>query len=240
MSKLILPRVFKDTSKDGKYKHLIGKPKLSYSQITSWKDAKYHYDYIKQYFVGITMDSGIFAQAGTDFGTMVEWIGNGRVGKKPQAIILTQSNVEEVAEKVEYKPNSIYEDLIVVDCGDFVIEGYADRCTYYEDTKEIEILDYKTGNMSKPDKYKSNDYMQTRLYAYQKENDGYNVKSCGVELFDRKGNGSEKYPIRLTGELMKIDTPYNRDEVEEWLKNDISKIASEISDCYKTYLKIFK
>lgn len=240
MGKLILPRVFKDKSPDGKYKKFDGLPKLSYSQYNSWKDAQYHPDYIKQYFVGIELPSGIFAQAGTDFGTLVEWIGNGRVGEKPVSLILPQSNVDEVAEKVDYPENSIYEDLVVVDCGDFVIEGFADRITYFQDLMKVKVLDFKTGNTKKPEKYTSKEYRQTGLYAYQKENEGYEIDSCGVQMYNRKGNGSEKHPIMLTGEMLEIDTPYNRKEIETWLKTDVKKVAYDISDCYKTYLKYFK
>lgn len=236
--KLVLPRVFKDKSPDGKYKKLDGLPKISYSQYSSWNDPEYHNDYIKQYFCGIIMPSGIFAQAGTDFGTLVEWMGKGREGEKPVSLILPQSNVDEVAELVQYPENSIYEDLIVVDCGDFVIEGFADRVTYWEREKEAMILDFKTGNTKKPEKYKSPKYMQTRLYAYQKENEGYNITGCSVEMYGRKGNGSEKSPILLTGEVLTIDTPYVREDVEIWLE-DVRRTANEISECYQTYLKYF-
>lgn len=235
-NKLILPRTLNTT--DPKYIHLNSKPKLSYSQISSWTDPSYHFDYIKQYFYKIQLPQGIFAQAGTDFGTMVEWIGKGRIGDKPLPEILTLENVEEVANKVEYKPNSVYEDLIIVDCGDFVIEGFADKITYYEDDKEIETLDYKTGNIDKPDKYLSPKYMQTRLYSYEKENLGYKIKDCSVKLYGRKGNGSEKSPIRLTGEVLDIPTPYNRNDVEKYLKY-VGTVAKDISDHYKTYLKFF-
>ena len=235
-NKLILPRTL-DTQ-DPKYKHLNGKPKLSYSQVVSWTDPAYHYDYIKQYFMKIALPSGIFAEAGTDFGTMVEWIGNGRVGDKPVPTVLSLENVEEVANQVEYKPNSVYEDYVVVDCGDFVIEGYADKITYYEDEKEIDTLDYKTGNIDKPGKYQSQDYMQTRLYSYEKENLGYKIRSCGVKLYGRKGNGSEKSPLRLSGEVLDIATPYNREDVEKYLKY-VATVAKDISDHYSVYLKYF-
>lgn len=238
MSKLLLPKTYTDRS--GKYPQHEGKPKLSYSQYNSWKDAKYHPDYIKQYFIGINMASGIFAQAGTDFGTMVEWIGNGKVGEKPKSIILPQLHCEEIAAQVDYPKNSIYEDLVVVDCGDFVIEGFADRVTYWQKEMEAFIVDFKTGNTKKPEKYTSPDYKQTRLYAYQKENEGYKIKGCEVQMYARKGNGSEKSPILLTGEKLVIETPYDRKDTEEWLKKDVTKVAKEISDCYQTYVKYFK
>ena len=57
-------------------------------------------------------------------------------------------------------------------------------------------------------------------------------------MFDSAGNNSEKSPIRLTGKIEIIPTYYNREKFEEWLKN-VSKVAEEISDVYKTYLKYF-
>lgn len=239
MSELILPKRYEDPS--GKYPQHKGKYKVSYSQINSWLDPQYHCDYIKQYFMKLKLPSGIFAEAGTDFGTMVEWIGKERKDERPVPTILTLENVLDICENhVEYKPNSIYEDPIVVDCGEFVIEGYADKITYYEGViKEVEVLDYKTGNIDKPEKYTSTDYMQTRLYAYEKENLGYNIKDCSVKLYGRKGNGSEKSPIHLTGKVLDIPTPYNREEVEKYLEK-IKVVAKDISDCYKTYLKIFE
>lgn len=237
INKLTLPRTFKDNSKDGKYKKLEGLPKISYSQLGSWKSLQYRQGYIKQYFAGISLPSGCFTQCGTDFGTMVEWIGNGRVGEKPQAQVLTQQNVEEVAELVEYLPNSLYEDYIVVDCGDFVIEGYADKIAY--DGQNIRVYDFKTGNIDKPEKYETKDYMQTRLYAYQKELEGYNVVDCAVRMYNRKGNGFPKSPLRLTGECLHIDTPYDKEETRLWIENDVRKTVKEISDLYTQYLKLF-
>ena len=105
--------------------------------------------------------------------------------------------------------------------------------------KQVEIVDYKTGNISKTEKYTNPKYKQTRLYAYQKENEGYSIKNCGVKMYGRKGNGSEKSPLMLTGEMVNIDTPYDRKEVEKWLEY-VNTISKEISECYQTYLKIFK
>lgn len=48
----------------------------------------------------------------------------------------------------------------------------------------------------------------------------------------------EKSPLRLTGKVENIPTPYNSKEFENWLKM-VEKVAKEISDVYKTYLKYF-
>ena len=74
---MILPRKFED--KSGKYTHLNGKPKLSYSQITSWMDSQYKPSYIKQYIAGIKLPSGVFAEYGSACGTYIEALGTGNI-----------------------------------------------------------------------------------------------------------------------------------------------------------------
>lgn len=234
---LILPKTYLDKTEDGKYKHHDGRPKLSYSQLTSWVDHKYRPDYIKQYFVGINIDSGIFAQAGTDFGQFVEWVGMGKKGDKPECVILPQDNVESIVYDMEFPANSIYEDLIVLDCGNFVIEGYIDRSVYINNA--LMIKDFKTGNFKSKSKYESDDYMQTSLYCYAKQSEGYDIIDSSVTLYERKGNGTSSHPLVLTGESIDIPTPYCKKNTEKWLKT-VSNIAEEISDYYKQYLKFFR
>lgn len=234
MAELILPRIFEDKSPDGKYKHLNGAPKISYSQINSWVDPLYHADYLKNYFLKISLPSGIFAEFGSACGEYIESKG---VGTVPNTDRLCDTDVE-ILGGIEYPENSIYEDLIVIDMGEFVIEGYADRCIYLPEN-ELIVEDFKTGSIAKKGGfYASQDYMQTKLYAFEKENLGYKIKDCKVLMLDRAGNGSEKHPIRLTGKTQYIPTPYNRKEVEKYLKK-IKFVAKDISDCYQTYLKIF-
>lgn len=237
MSKIILPKKFIDRSPDGKYKHLNGKNKISYSQWTSWKSIQYRPSYIKQYIVGIPLDCGIFAQAGTDFGSLVEWKGMGEINEKPICKVLNQIDTEKIVNNLNYPENSIYEDYVVLDMGDFVIEGYADRIIY--DNKNIIVEDFKTGSLDSRKKYESDEYMQTNLYSYIKETEGYIVNDCKVLLFERKGNGSAKSPMRLTGEQLHIPTPYCREKTEIWLE-DVKKTVIEISDYYQKYLKLFK
>ena len=82
--------------------------------------------------------------------------------------------------------------------------------------------------------------MQTNLYSYQKENDGYSIEECGVIMLDRAGNNSAKSPIRLTGKVEFIPTPYSRERTEEFLDSTVRKTVEEISDYYQKYLKLFK
>lgn len=237
MGKIKLPRVYKerdDSRYTGKYKMHEGKPKLSYSQISSWNDPSYKKDYIKSYFVGIKLPDSDFAAFGTLIGEYIEDLGSpdNTVRKAP-----SQEDIDAVMANVDFPDNSIYEDLIVVEVNDeLVIEGFADRCVYEDGYVTVE--DFKTGNIAKKaDFYASDDYMQTRLYAYQKEKEGYKVKDCRVKMLGRKGNGT-KVPIGLTGDMKIIDTPYDKKKVEKFLKK-AEKTAKEISDLYATYLKYF-
>lgn len=239
MDKLVLPRVFKDSSIDGRYGHLNNIPKLSYSQINSWKDPKYSHDYIKQYFAGISIPSGIYANYGSACGTFIEGIGTGNMKCHDEyKHLLSESDRDILKNELEYPEQTKYEDLIVLDCGNYVIEGFIDRCIYQNNQKLI-VEDIKTGSIkNKSGFYKSNDYKQTNLYAYSKEKEGYTIEDCRVIMFDRAGNNSEKNPLRLTGKVENIPTPYNSKEFENWLKM-VEKVAKEISDVYKTYLKYF-
>ena len=240
-NKLILPRVFKDMSKDQKYKHLEGMPKLSYSQITSWKNPMYKNDYLRGYFMKIPSEGSVFTEFGSASGTWIESVGTGcDKCHEPYAHLLSEFDKEVLSSKLDYPETAVYEDYIVLNIDDeFIIEGYIDR-TIYLPNKKVIVEDFKTGSIEKKkSEYLSPDYRQTRLYAYAKELEGYEIEDCRVVLLDRKGNGSEKHPMRLTGEIEILPTPYERKAVEYFLQ-DVRKTAVEISNTYKQYLKIFK
>lgn len=238
MAELILPRTFE--CKTGKYKNYNGRPKLSYSQYKSWK-SNYRNDYIKQYFCGLELPDSIWARTGNDTGEYIEWRGNGMIDPRPKSIILKQNSFDNIdnAELIDYPENCVYEDQIVVDCGDFVVEGYTDRTRYFPENNSVHIRDYKTGNISKKaDYYASEEYQQLQLYGFGKQQENYNVEQIEVVMLHRKGNGSEKSPIHLTGETLLIPLEYSKDKALSLL-DDMSKVAKEISDVYKTYLKYF-
>jgi len=237
MTKIILPKTLK--TEDPRYIHLNGKPKLSYSQYSSWINSEYHHDYIKQYFIGLILPNNVYAEAGSDAGTYIEWKGMGQDPyKKPQPIVLNKTDYEILDTIIDYPENAIYEDYIVVDCGYFVIEGFADRIEYIPN-KGVKILDYKTGSIKKKTAdYASEDYGQTTLYAYQRHLEGYDILDSEVFLIDRSGNNTPKYPIKLTGEYKRIQTPFSIERAEKLIKN-IKKTADEISERYQVYLKYF-
>jgi hypothetical protein len=238
MSELILPKTYLDKTEDGKYAHHNGKPKLSYSQYNSWTDPKYKPDYVKQYFAGIKVPGNHFTHFGTDLGTYKEWVGLGRPeGQEPKMMYLSDAD-KAWLDTLEYPENCIYEDLIVVDCGDFVMEGYIDRCRYLPENR-VRIRDFKTGNLvKKTPEYANPNYNQTTLYCYQKEIEGYVIDDSDVMLFGRGGNNTQKSPLKLTQEFGIIPTPYSTDRALKFI-DKVRVVAKEISADYVKYLDLF-
>ena len=224
---LDLPKVYENEG--GKYPQHVGKPKLSYSAYNSFNEDAYKGEFFANYFLGIRGEGNIF----TDFG--------GKCGK----LFETDTDSSDLSEfdtnviKSIYRPeNSLYEVEIVVDRGSYVIQGFIDR-EYLDLEGNLVIDDLKTGAIkSKKDFYGGPEYQQTTLYAYQRELEGENISYSGVILLDRKGNGQEKYPLRLTGEIEYISTPYSKKRAEAFLKS-FDKTAKNIEEYYKVYKKFF-
>lgn len=244
---LILPSTFtinesnKIHNVDGKYDKYIGMPKLSYSQITSWLDPSYRHEYVRNYFIKTPRKGNDFTEFGSACGTFIESIGTDNPKAHDNYRHLLSQNDRDILSSISFKDNQVYEDYIVIDIdGKFVIEGFADRITYGKNTKHIIIEDFKTGSIEKnAKKYAIDDYAQTCLYGYAKELEGYKVKECKVLMFDRKGNGSEKHPIKLTGEIIEIDSKYSEEKVQRFLEK-ARDTAEDISENYKKFLKYFR
>jgi len=142
------------------------KPKLSYSQYSSYKDEEYQNQYYIQYFSGVDLPSGEFAEFGTSCGQFIEDIGTGVT--PPRTGCLAKEDVEIILNNITFPPNCVYEDKIIVDCGDFCIEGYIDRTQYLAE-KEIEIEDFKTLNLDKKKDFYSSDTSIKLSYASSKK-----------------------------------------------------------------------
>lgn len=232
---IILPKTFED--RNNKRPECKGKPKLSYSQYTSYKDPEYQNQYYIQYFSGIELKSGEFADFGSACGNFIEDTAN---GVTPVVDLLSEEDIKILLE-LEYPKNCVYEDEIIVDLGGFCLEGYTDR-TWYKENNEVEIRDYKTLNLDKKkDFYASDDYGQTALYSHQKEKEGYVVTKSEVCGLGRKGSslsGTGNFKMRLSGQVEIIPTPYTKERGDKIVK-DITKVVHQISDDYKIFLKYF-
>ena len=227
MDKIILPKT------------LDGKPKLSYSQYSSYKDLEYQNQYYIQYFSGINLPSGEFAEFGSSVGQFIEDVGMNNT--PPRTGCLSKEDVEIILNKITFPPNCVYEDKVIIDCGDFCIEGYIDRTQYLAE-KEVEIEDFKTLNLDKKkDFYASDEYGQTALYSFQKEKEGFKVVRSFVTGLGRKGSsldGAGNFKMRLSGVVEQIETPYTKERGEKIIE-DITKVVHQISDDYKCFLKYF-
>lgn len=220
-------------------KTIDGKPKISYSQYSSYKDPEYQDQYYIQYFSGISLPSGEFAEMGTSTGQYIEDVGMNTT--PPRTGCLSKEDVEIILKNIAFPPNCVYEDKIIIDCGHFCVEGYADRIKYLAE-KEIEIEDFKTLNLDKKkDFYASDEYGQTALYSYQKEIEGYKVVRSFVTGIGRKGSslsGTGNFKMRLSGVVEQIETPYTEERGKKIIA-DITKVVHQISDDYKIFLKYF-
>lgn len=219
-----LPRIYKAALP--KFEKYNGKPKLSYSQITSFKDPLYRSQYILGYFFGIQDPGNIYAFFGGEVGEYIETNGE-KVGP------MLDEGTRQVLDNLERPEGSEHEVEIVVDRGDYVIQGFIDRI--YPVEGGVEVLDFKTGNIDKKATfYGSQDYQQTTLYSYAIEQEGHPVKKSFVKLLGRKGNNMGGNMLRLSGDIKDIPTPYSPERAEIFLaKTD--KIAKEISDLYEVY-----
>jgi len=235
MNKIKLPKVFED--KNNTRPECKGKPKLSYSQYTSYSDPEYQNDYYVQYFSGIKLPSGEFADFGSACGEFIEAHAKGE--HKPG--ILSDEDIQILKEKISYEEGCIYEDEIIVDLGQFCLEGYSDK-TWYKENNEVEIEDYKTLNIDKKSTfYASEEYGQTTLYCYQKEKEGYTIVNSQVIGLGRKGSslsGTGNFKMRLSGEVVVIPTPYSKERAEKVIAK-ITEVAHQISDEFKIYEKYF-
>lgn len=234
---MILPRTYEDPH--GKYPQHKGKAKLSYSQYTSWKDEQYQPQYIVQYFSGIKLPDGIWAEYGKNVGEFIEHYAQKL--KHPEYTMLSDED-KEFLRTLDYPENCTYEDEIVFDCGAFVVQGFTDRTELFE-CNSVGTRDYKTGNLlKKKEFYASDEYGQTTLYCHQKVKEGHAIKYSEVMLLGRKGNNmtikGKFHPIRLSGEKEIIPTEYSEERAEALIE-DIKKTAKEIEYCFKTYLKYF-
>jgi hypothetical protein len=235
---VILPKTFED--RNNKRPECKGKPKLSYSQYTSYKDPEYQNQYYLQYFSGINLPSGEFALLGTGCGEFIE---DTAIKAEPRRVGCLSSEDTSILDSIiDYPKGCVYEDEIIVDLVDFCLEGYSDR-TWYKPNKEVSIRDYKTLNLDKKAEfYASDEYGQTTLYCFQKEREGYIIVGSEVFGIGRKGSsleGKGNFKMRLSGDYKIIPTPYTKERGEKVIE-DITKVAHQISDDYKIYLKYFK
>lgn len=233
----MLPKIFKNTTGNPEFDKYNSKPYISYSQLTSYLDETYWMEYFTQYFSGIKSEGNDFSFMGNLVGETIQQIGENR----EVTTEISREDLEIIKATFNFEGDNKYEDPCVIDFGDFILIGYADKVGYFED-KSVEVLDVKTLNLDKKaDYYASKDYRQTTLYSYYFETKGFKIKDSFVFGYGRKGSqiqGQGNFKMRLSGEVKKIPTPYSKERAEEALEY-VRETAKKISEDWKIYQRLF-
>lgn len=234
-AKLNLPRVYNNPENNENFKDFEGLPKISYSQIDSWNSELYRGGYIAKYFIGLEDSGNVFSDYGSKVG---EWFEKG----VDESGDLSAEDLQVLKEKIGRPENCEYEREIVVKRPlGYVIQGFIDRTRRGEwnGKSQLEVVDFKTGNMDKKKSfYAGPDYQQTTLYTHALIEEGEEIIWSGVVLLGRKGNGMEKSPLRLSGDVDSIPTEYSEERINKFFKK-VDKTVKEINEYYKVYNKYF-
>ena len=79
------------------------------------------------------------------------------------------------------------------------------------------------------------------MYSWVKEQEGFKIGVSDVLGLGRKGTtigGDGNWRMRLSGDSKIILTPYSKERVEE-MKTWVRGVVEDISEDYKTYLRLF-
>lgn len=233
---LDLPSKYENRSGNPKFDKHIGRSKLSYSAYGSFNEPAYKGEFFGTYFLKAPRTGTIFTVFGSAVGGFME------TGEEDNYL----SEFDKAVLRGIGRPEgAIYEYEIIIDRGDYIIQGFIDRMVVEFDgfADMVDVVDFKTGAIDKKKKdYASEDYQQTTMYSYALEQEGYTINSSGVILADRKGNTLEagnKNVLRLTGDVEYIPTPYSTERAEKFLEK-FDKTAKEIEAYWKIYQKFFK
>lgn len=220
-NEIILPRLNEE-----------GKPRTSYSQYNSWKSKegfnkfkdrsiKGTTEYILQYFLNYEFPPSpmdVYAE----FGRNAE----DYICERKQGEFFIDAE-KQILETIT--PLGKFQDLVSVDFGEFVLEGFLDDAT---EDRSI-IRDYKTASKSSMKKYFKDDYYQLDIYAldYFKK---YNILPEKLEVCIIERSGSHiKPPLTVSG------VQYHERKTSEerliFIEQEIRKTVKEISDCYKFF-----
>lgn len=230
-SSVFLPKVYKGN--DERHK---GKPMISWSQIETWCDKKGFNtgmegfrEYILKYFVGAS-----FPDMGWgEFGTQVE----GYICEKQYGDMFDDKE-KETLDKI--KPLGVFQQEGVLDFGDFVVLLYIDDMT--PDFKKLR--DYKTKSESSKGDLHDDKKHQLEIYSlWVKQEHGFipdEVEYCVIERLGgadcMKGGGRK---VLKVGEKVWYEPYTIADGRLEQTKQLILTTVKEISEYYRTYVKIF-
>lgn len=239
--KIELPKKYeyKEGISRPEYKKYDGWNKISYSQNNSFKD--YLMQYLQDYILKVgSGESGIFASFGSDCGDYLN-----PYDEREYNLLSDEDKVILNSLKDNHTKDAEFEYEILIDLEPFGLEktcvqAFTDR--QYPSNGKLNVNDYKTLTVkTKKAYYESDEYKQLLIYGFGLEELGFTIGEMYVEGLGRLGNTVEKgnkNVLRLSGELIKIDKPYNRDKAKKAVQ-EIAENCKEISEYFKVYQKIF-
>jgi hypothetical protein len=211
-----------------------GVPYISYSQYKSWNTAKSFslriegkLEYMLGYFFGREFPDVGWAQ----FGTEVE----GYICEREYADKFTEM---EKAVLDSIIPLGVFQQEFMLKFDGFSLLGYLDDAT--EDFKHIR--DFKTCSKNSSKQYYEEGYYQLDIYAmWVKQEFGYFPDRMEVLMIEREGNA-----FRGGRDMLEVGMQHwshfrhTTPERQEFLRNDITRVAHEIADAWAVYQKMLK
>lgn len=239
MKAISLPKKYeyKEGVSRHEYKKFDGWNKISYSQKNSFKD--YKLGYIRDYILGLgDGESGIFANFGSDCGDYLN-----PYDERGEYPLLSNEDIAILdIIKNTHPKNAEFEYEILIDLEPFGLEktclqAFTDR-QYLTEEGKVNVSDYKTLTVkTKKAYYESDEYEQLSVYGYGLEELGFTIGEMWVDGLGRSGNTTEKgnkNVLRLSGEIIRVDKPYDRKKAIKVLQS-IADICIEISEYWKLY-----
>ena len=223
MKQILLPRTNKQ-----------GKPRISYSQYKTYTDKKSFnlsvdgwIEYMASYFLNMKFKDKGWGEFGKDVESYIENQKNKNKFTKKELVTL---------DKIE--PLGVFQEEFEIDMGEFVLVGIID------DRKQdwSIIRDYKTASANSKKQYEDKSYKQLKLYSLKALEVTGKLPKIEIVVIERKGNCMWKGGrdvLTVGKEIWNIEQTVTMEELED-LKTDIVKVATEISDLYKMYIKLNK
>lgn len=242
LEKIELPKKYeyKEGISRPEYRKFDGWQKISYSQNGSFKD--YKEQYLQDYILGFgNGESGIFAQFGSDCGDYL----NPYDDRGEYPLLSTEDKITLDTLKNNHPMGADFEYEILINLEPFGLEktcvqAFTDRQYFVGD--KLNVNDYKTLTVkTKKAYYESGDYKQLSIYGYGLEELGFNIGEMYVVGLGRLGNTTEignKNVLRLSGEIIRVEKPYDREEAILAVK-EITENCKKIAQYYNIYQKIF-
>lgn len=210
------------------------KPYISFSQYKLWREMKSfnlgvqgEIEYFIKYFFNVEFKDKGWGEFGHDV--------EGYIEKREGSHKFTDSE-KYILDKII--PLGIFQKHFWLDLGDFWLYGIIDDIS--EDLKLIR--DYKTASLNSSQQYYGKDYWQLDVYAMWVLQEIGEIPQLEVCVIERKGNCTlqgGRSVLSVGNEVWYIQRETTVERMD-FLKNDIIRVAEEISEYYTLFKKIIQ